>query len=170
MVDPTCLSFLTATHRPFQNPPQNTTHHNRATTPPWRTAPTATRSTSCASLRRMPRGKYVRTNVRTRGSSIIYHPPNPTPFTNINMDRSPHNKIYRPTYGRYLQSKLIRPEMEFCMQTDAHMDVSRTFLCLCGWCSYVLLAWCTEHSLLTTYIHTNAVSLRLGRHPPRHVG
>jgi hypothetical protein len=28
-----------------------------------------------------------------------------------------------PTYGRYLGSKLIAEEGEFCMQTDAHMDV-----------------------------------------------
>ncbi len=34
-----------------------------------------------------------------------------------------------PTYGRYLGSKLIGGDSEFCMQTDAHMDVCACVRC-----------------------------------------
>lgn len=125
------LHFLHRDPTPSTSPPKNSTQHIQGHDLALENCPYGDQISIMRVASEDAKG-YVRAYERsfTRGSSIIYHPPNPTPFTNtINTDRSPRNKIYRPTYGRYLQSKLIRPEMEFCMQTDAHMDVGHTFLC-----------------------------------------
>lgn len=61
------------------------------------------------------------------------------PFgTQISIMRVAAEEAKGPTYGRYLQSKLIGDDKEFCMQIDAHMDVR--IVCGGGGCVSMCMA------------------------------
>jgi len=70
-------------------------------------------------------------------------------FEQVRIHRVSHLLARGPTFGRHLQSYLLRDE-EFCMQTDSHMDY------IDHWDQEVLAAWGAAHNeyaVLATYVN-----------------